>query len=149
MKNLWKIAATFLGLGFSPVAPGTITSFAVVVLYKFALSRISIPLYLAVIVFLFFIGVFVSTRYSSILGKKDPRKIVIDEVCGQMVVLIGLPGTWGPLIIGFFLFRFFDIVKPYPIRKIEKLPTGLGIMMDDLAASVYAVLILHVYLLLK
>jgi len=99
--------------------------------------------------FIFFAGVFVSSKYSSELGKKDPRKIVIDEACGQLLVLFRLPNTWFLLLLGFLLFRLFDITKPYPIRKVENLKKGWGIMTDDIVAAVYTALIVHIYLFFK
>ena len=83
------------------------------------------------------------------LNKKDPRTIVIDEALGQLLVLFRLNPTWFPLLIGFGLFRFFDIIKPFPIKKAEKFPKGWGIMIDDILAAIYAGIILNLYLYLK
>jgi len=149
MKSLCKILATFFGVGYFPLAPGTITSFIIVILYKYYLHSLSWPLYLILLIFCFFIGVIASTKYSSDLREKDPRKIVIDEACGQLFVLFQLPDSWLLLILGFFLFRLFDIIKPYPVNKAEKLTKGWGIMMDDIVAAVYAALILYIYILVR
>ena len=149
MKTGAKILATFFGVGFFPLAPGTLTSLIVVILYKFFLHSISWPLYLLIFLCIFFIGVFASGIYSTELGKTDPRRIVIDEACGQFIVLFQMSTSWFPLLLGFFLFRLFDIIKPYPIRKIEKLKKGWGIMMDDIAAAVYTILIVRIYLLFR
>jgi len=149
MKTAWKILATFFGVGFFPLAPGTLTSFVVVILYKFLLFNLSWPVYLLIFLCLFFIGVFVSTEYSAELGKKDPRKIVIDEACGQLLVLFQMPTSWFLLLLGFFLFRLFDIIKPYPIRKVENLKKGWGIMLDDIMAAIYAIIIVRIYLLFR
>jgi phosphatidylglycerophosphatase A len=149
MKAVHMILATFFGVGFFPLAPGTATSFLVVIFYKFFLHSLPWPLYLLLFVVLFFVGVIVSTEYSSELGKKDPRRIVVDEACGQLIVLFQMPTSSFILLACFFLFRFFDIIKPYPIRKIEKLEKGWGIMMDDIIAAIYTALIIHVYLLIK
>lgn len=149
MKFLTKIISTFFGVGYFPVAPGTLTSFIVVLLYKFYLYKLSWPLYLLLLFFLFFVGVFSSTKYSSELDRKDPRKIVIDEALGQLLLLFRMSEAWFPLISCFLLFRIFDIVKPYPIRKVEALPEGWGIMLDDIVAAVYAGVIINLYLLLK
>jgi phosphatidylglycerophosphatase A len=149
MKIGAKILATFFGVGFFPLAPGTLTSLIVVILYKFFLNTISWPLYLLIFLGLFFIGVFVSTEYSTELGKTDPRKIVIDEACGQLIILFQMTTSWFLLLLCFFLFRLFDIIKPYPIRRVEKLKKGWGIMMDDIAAAVYTILIVRIYLLFR
>lgn len=149
MKSLSKIIAIFFGVGYFPVAPGTLTSLLVVVLYKFYLYKLSWPFYLLLVFILFFVGVSVSTKYSLELKKKDPRKIVIDEAVGQLLVLFRMSEAWFPIISCFLLFRFFDIIKPYPIRKIETLPEGWGIMMDDIIAAVYAGVLFNLYLILK
>jgi len=149
MKTVHKILATFFGIGFFPLAPGTATSFIVVILYKLFLHSLSWPSYILLFIILFFAGVFASTKYSSELGTEDPRRIVVDEACGQLFVLFLMPTSWVILLACFFLFRFFDIIKPYPIRKVEKLKKGWGIMMDDIAAAVYTALIIHIYLFIK
>lgn len=149
MKFLSKIVSTFFGLGFIPFAPGTLTSIAIVLLYKYYLHRLSWPVYALILILLFIIGVYVSTKYSSTLNKKDPRKIVIDEALGQLLVLFRMSNAWFPVLSCFVLFRVFDIAKPFPIKRIEKLPTGWGIMLDDVVAAVYAGVIVNLYLLLK
>jgi len=150
MKLSSKIIATFFGVGYFPIAPGTLTSLIVVLLYKFYLYKLSWPLYLLLLFFLFIIGTFTSTQYSSELNKRDPRKIVIDEAFGQLLVLFRMSEAWFPVLSCFLLFRIFDIIKPYPIRKVETLPEGWGIMMDDFVAAVYAGLLFKpLYLLLK
>jgi len=149
MKTISKVLATFFGVGFFPVAPGTLTSAIVVILYKFFLYDLSWPLYLLIFLFLFFIGVFASSNYASALNKKDPGNITIDEAAGQLFVLFRIPNSWIFLIAGFLLFRLFDIVKPYPIKKFEHLEKGWGIMIDDIIAAIYAAFILNIYLLLK
>lgn len=149
MKLLSRIISTFFGVGYFPVAPGTLTSFAVILAYKYYLFRLSWPLYLAVLSLLFFIGVYTSTQYSSESKKKDPRKIVIDEACGQLLVLFRMSDAWFPLILSFVLFRMFDILKPFPIKKVENFPKGWGIMLDDAVAAIYAGVIVNLYLILK
>ena len=153
MKSLSKIIATFFGVGYFPVAPGTLTSLIVVLLYKFYLHRLSWPFYLLLLFLLFLVGIFTSTKYSLEMNKKDPRRIVIDEAFGQLLVLFQIGESWGtgwlPLLSCFLLFRIFDIIKPFPIKKVETLPEGWGIVMDDLVAAVYAGVIINLYLLLK
>jgi phosphatidylglycerophosphatase A len=79
-----------------------------------------------------------SAAYAAELGQLDPGCIVIDEVCGQLIALAFLPAAWVPVGASFVLFRFFDIIKPWPIRKLEKLPGGWGIMADDVGAGLAA-----------
>lgn len=153
MKSLSKIIATFFGVGYFPVAPGTLTSLIVVLLYKFYLHSLSWPFYLLLLFLLFSVGIFTSTKYSLEIKKHDPRTIVIDEAFGQLLVLFQIGESWGtgwlPLLSCFLLFRIFDIIKPFPIKKVETLPEGWGIVMDDLVAAVYAGVIINLYLFLK
>lgn len=149
MKFLSKAISTFFGLGYFPVAPGTLTSFGVVLAYKYYLYQFSWPLYLLIFFLLFFVGIHTSTKFSVDSNKKDPRKIVIDEVCGQLLVLFRMSEGWFPVLACFILFRIFDILKPYPIKKVETLPVGWGIMMDDIVAAIYAGVIVNLYFLLK
>jgi phosphatidylglycerophosphatase A len=149
MKLLSKVISTFFGLGYFPVAPGTITSLVVILAYKFYLYQLSWPLYLLILFLLFLVGVYTSTKFSVESNKKDPRKIVIDEACGQLLVFFRMSEAWFPVLAGFILFRVFDIVKPYPIKKVEAFPAGWGIMMDDVVAAIYAGVIINLYLLLR
>ena len=149
MNLLKKIISTFFGVGYFPLAPGTLTSLVVVLLYKLYLHTLSWPFYLLLLFFLFILGTITSGQYSSDVNKKDPRNIVIDEALGQSLLLFRMSDAWLPLILSFFLFRFFDIVKPYPIKKIENLPKGWGIMMDDVVAAVYAGVVIHLCFLLR
>jgi phosphatidylglycerophosphatase A len=149
MKFLSKTVATFFGVGYVPPAPGTATSAIIVLLYKLCLYKLSWPLYLLMIFVLFFIGVFTSTKYSSELNDKDPRRITIDEAVGQLLVLFQMGEAWLLLLASFLLFRLFDVIKIYPIKKVEDLPKGWGIMLDDIVAAVYAGIIIHLYLLIQ
>jgi phosphatidylglycerophosphatase A len=101
------------------------------------------------------VGIWAATRSEKLQQKKDPSIVVIDEVAGQMIALLSGPfwvQTWWSIITAFILFRLFDIWKPYPIRRLEALESGLGIMADDLGAGVYALIVnsvlISVYLLL-
>ena len=87
------------------------------------------------------VGTWAASRVESLHGTKDPHKVVIDEVAGQLIALIAIPlqaETWWTIVLAFLLFRFFDIVKPYPARNFENLHGGLGIMADDVVAGIYA-----------
>lgn len=150
IKFFERATATFLGLGFFPLAPGTLTSLAVVLAYKlFDSPAVPLPWFAAAVVVLFFVGSAASTAYSRDLGQRDPGRIVIDEACGQLIALFRVPAGWGPLAVSFFLFRALDILKPFPIRRLERLPRGWGIMADDVAAGILAGLGTHLYLLLR
>ena len=151
--------ATAFGLGYLPKAPGTFGSLAGVALAVFLWSgffpRINLDmngthLVIATRGFAAFatilisaIGVFVASRTASYLGKKDPQIVVIDEVSGQLIAYFGIGAglpNWKYLLLGFILFRVFDIWKPFPARQAESLPGGLGIMADDWIAGIYAAL---------
>jgi phosphatidylglycerophosphatase A len=92
------------------------------------------------------IGIPAATRVARALGKKDPSHVVIDEVAGQMVAFIAVPLNWHCLLAGLILFRTFDITKPFPIRRLERLPEGTGIMLDDIGAGLYALAIMQLLL---
>jgi phosphatidylglycerophosphatase A len=91
-------------------------------------------------------GIPAATRVSRACGLKDPQFVVIDEVAGQLVTLIAVPVTWKSLLVGFILFRGFDIVKPAPVRHLEKLSEGVGIVIDDVGAGLYALVVMQVLL---
>jgi phosphatidylglycerophosphatase A len=148
MKLFSKITATFFGVGYFPVAPGTLTSAIIVLLYKFFLYRLSWPVYLLLFFVLFALGTFVSDVYSRRLKKEDPRTVVIDEAAGQFIALFLLSPQWTLCAASFFLFRFFDILKPFPINRVETFPRGFGIMLDDIAAAIFAGILINLFLLL-
>ncbi len=147
MKRISWIIATFLGIGYFPLAPGSVASFFVALSYRYFLHRIPWHLYLGVFLVIMIVGVISSNIFSNELKSKDPRKIVIDEVAGQYLIFFRLSPSWINILGGFLLFRFFDILKPFPIRKIENFPKGWGIMLDDTMAAIYAGIILNLYLL--
>lgn len=148
MKRFARLTATCMGLGLFPVAPGTLTSAVVVLLYKLLLYRLTWPLYLFLFVFLFLLGVYASHTYAESLKKEDPRSAVIDEAAGQLLALFLIDPSWILCAASFVLFRFFDIVKPFPIKQVEDFPKGFGIMLDDVVAALFAGILLNLYLLL-
>lgn len=136
--------ATVFGVGYSPVAPGTAGTG--VALLLFWLLRPDAQLHLLLAAGIISIGIIVSHYADKAFGTKDSGRIVIDEVAGYAVSVLFLPMTPGYLIAGFLLFRVFDIVKPPPVRQIERaLPGGLGVVMDDVAAGIYANLCLQLW----
>ncbi|MCX6573743.1 MAG: phosphatidylglycerophosphatase A [Candidatus Aminicenantes bacterium] len=147
MKTLAKVLATFFGLGLAPVLPGTVASAATTILFVFLLRGLSGPLYVLLVVVLFFAGVAVSKITADALGRPDPGRVVIDEVCGQLIALAFLPAGGFPAGLAFALFRFFDIIKPWPIRRLERLPGGWGIMADDVGAGLAAAALTRLVLL--
>ena len=149
MKTLSKILSTCFGLGYIPVAPGTATSLVFVLLYKYFLFSIPWPFFLGILAFLYILGAVASTKYASVLKIKDPRRITIDEAVGQLLPLFLLPPSWVNMAIAFILFRFFDILKPFPIRRTESFPNGWGIMTDDIVAGLYTGIIINFYLLMR
>ena len=132
--NWW--VATFLGIGKIPWAPGTWASLAAIPFFYPFLGK---PLQLAeILVGVYFLGVYTSTQMEKEVGEKDPSSAVIDEVLGMGVAMVAIPQQWPFVVMAFVLFRLFDIWKPFPIRRLEKLPGGWGIMTDDLVAGIYA-----------
>ncbi len=145
----WAIG-TFFGTGFGRPGPGTWASVATTLLWgglaRFA-DPASLPIYAtASALGATLIGIPAATRVASALGKKDPSHVVIDEVAGQMVAFIAAPLNWRCLLAGLILFRVFDITKPFPIRRLERLPEGTGIMLDDIGAGIYALLVMQLLL---
>ncbi|MBC7363982.1 MAG: phosphatidylglycerophosphatase A [Candidatus Aminicenantes bacterium] len=144
MIKLAKIISTFFGVGLFPLAPGTVASLVVVFLYRFLFYQISWPIYLLLFLIIFFLGTYTSSVYARALNLKDPGKIVIDEVAGQWLALFFLNPDWKWLGACFILFRFFDIIKPLGIKKLENLPYGWGIMADDVGTGVAVNLLLQI-----
>lgn len=137
MNRLALLIATFGYVGFFPIAPGTAGSFAALALY--ALVRwIDLPaVELAAIVAVFAVGVWAATRSEVLLGGTDPGPIVIDEVLGMLMTLAWLPLSLTGVVVGFLLFRIYDVIKPYPARRCEDAPGGWGVMLDDAMAGIY------------
>jgi len=142
-KGIAKLIATFFYSGLFPVAPGTAGTLAAIPLF-YLISFTPIYLYLAITVLIILVSVWASGVAEEIFGKIDPGQVVADEVCGFLVTMILVPPTISNIFLGFLLFRLFDIAKPYPIRKFERLPGGWGIVMDDVMAGVYSCVTLHI-----
>jgi phosphatidylglycerophosphatase A len=139
MKFVIKFVATGFGTGYSPIAPGTVGSAVGMALYFFFLPFINNVSFLIIIIVTFFLGVYVSTVVENDYKEKDPSIVVIDEIVGVWISFFMLPHT-GILSLGiaFFAFRFFDIVKLFPINKMQDFKGGWGIMNDDVLAGIYA-----------
>jgi phosphatidylglycerophosphatase A len=159
------LAIATCGVGYFPIAPGTMGALVGVALYLAIWGRlyqmleanaarghlnllyIFTPLMAAMMLLIFLLtiaGTWSATRAEKLLQKKDPSVVGIDEVAGQMIALLSGPfwlPTWWSVLTAFILFRLFDIWKPYPIRRFEALESGLGIMADDLVAGIYALVV--------
>jgi phosphatidylglycerophosphatase A len=143
MNRFFLVLATGLGAGYSPVAPGTLGTLVAIPVYYF-LSENPSPLYEITLIGFFFLSVWISENAETFFGKKDDPRIVIDEVMGFLITMLWVPKTTGFIMIGFFLFRFFDILKPFPIRQWERrLKGGFGVVLDDVMAGIYANIILY------
>ena len=149
MKRLALLLATFGYVGHFPIAPGTAGSAAALVLYAALRYLGSPPLVdLGVIALLFAVGCWAGTVAERQYGRTDPGEVVLDEVIGMLMTLWLVPVTWKGVLLGFLLFRAFDIVKPFPARQCERLHGGLGIMADDAVAGIYGNLALRLILLI-
>jgi phosphatidylglycerophosphatase A len=144
------LIATFFGVGRLKPGPGTWGSAATVLLWAaiaFSLPQSwRSPVAIALTLLVVLIGIPAATEVSRAAQRKDPQFVVIDEVAGQLLTLIGVPLSWKTLLAGFILFRAFDIIKPPPIRQLERLPEGTGIVLDDVAAGFFACFVMHLLL---
>jgi phosphatidylglycerophosphatase A len=168
-KDYLALAIATCGVGYLPLAPGTwgsLVGIGLYVLVRGILMKVFfdvaaqhnfnlLHIYYGVIAFELVVvfaialaGTWAASRTEKLSGRKDPGKVVIDEVVGQFIALIPVPfvlgAAWWTAILAFILFRFFDIVKPYPARRLESLESGLGIMADDIVAGAYAAMLVAV-----
>jgi phosphatidylglycerophosphatase A len=143
-KSVVLFAATGFGSGFVPVMPGTAGTAAGVVLF-FILSPLSLSLYLLTTIAFIFISIWIAHQAALCLQVKDPAQIVIDEIAGYLVTMVSFPFTWQYAAAGFVLFRVFDIIKPFPARWFDRnVAGGYGIVLDDVAAGIYANIVLQI-----
>jgi len=142
------VLSTWFGSGCLPIAPGTFGTLAAVPLIL-VLNNFGIWYSAFTLLIVIGIAVWSAGLTEDLLEKKDPSEIVIDEVAGFLLATALLPFSWLSLGLVFFLFRFFDILKPYPIKHLEKLRAGIGIVMDDILAGLYACAGTWVILLLR
>ena len=138
---------TWFGCGYFPWGPGTVGSLAGLLIAVVVDSYLggTRQFLLGISFILFMPAVWAATKTAEILGKKDPGLVVVDEVLGQWVTLLGVTRfTPASFVMAFLLFRLFDIWKPWPVRRLEQLPGGYGIVADDIAAGMYGALILYI-----
>jgi phosphatidylglycerophosphatase A len=144
------LVATFFGVGRLRPGPGTWGSLAAALLWWLLASHLPpsgrLPVLVLLIVITVAAGIPAATLEARGCGRKDPSHVVIDEVAGQLVTFLACPILWQALLAGFILFRVFDIVKPPPVRSLERLPEGTGIVVDDLGAGLYALIGLQILL---
>ena len=147
MNRVAVALATWFGCGYFPWGPGTAGSLAAILIAAalhawLGAGRIT----LAVLVLVLLLpGIWASTHTARILNTEDPGMVVVDEVLGQWLTLLGATAlNWKTFLAAFALFRLFDIWKPWPIRRFESFPEGTGIVADDLAAGIYGAVVLSV-----
>lgn len=138
MSRLAVVIATVGYVGFVPFAPGTFGT-AIGLLFFVAMRSVVPPAAdLAAVLAAFVVGTWAAGEAERHFGRTDPGPVVIDEVLGILITLCWLPVSWGIAVTGFLLFRLFDVIKPYPARRLESAPGGFGIMLDDAMAGLYA-----------
>lgn len=141
------VLSTWFGTGLLPIAPGTFGTLATVplilVLDNLGTIYKVLSLMIAIVV-----AIWASGRHQELLRQSDPREIVIDEVAGFLLTMLFLPRSWLAIGLGFIFFRLFDILKPYPIRQTERIKGGLGVVIDDLVAGLYAYAVVRIILLI-
>ncbi len=136
----WVISLWF-GCGLVPKAPGTAGTVGALPLYLLV-RPYGLGAQAATAFAMTAVGVLASSRVARISGQKDPQFVCVDEVAGVLIAWLAAPASWTGIVVGFALFRVFDTWKPFPARALERLPGGLGIVMDDVAAGVWAAAVL-------
>jgi len=150
-QSVWENPIHFLAFGFgfglAPVAPGTFGTLVAIPIY-YLLMGLPVWAYIAIVVALFLFGIFLCETTSNNLKVHDHSGIVWDEIVGYLITMIAAPQGWQWAIIGFILFRFFDILKPWPIKTIDtKIKGGFGIMFDDVVAGIFGLIIIQAIVL--
>ena len=144
MKRIVIFLATGCYTGYSPFIPGTTGTLAAIPIYFF-LSRLSPFYYMAILLGFIYIAIWASDRAEVVLQSRDCRHIVIDEMVGFIAAMFLVPPTLRNILLGFFLFRALDIIKPFPIRVLEeRVRGGYGVVLDDIIAGIYTNLIIYV-----
>jgi phosphatidylglycerophosphatase A len=142
-RAAWVIA-TWFGCGLVPKGPGTAGALGAIPLYALVVRGGQVGVGVAAF-FVTIVGIWAASVVARELNQKDPQRVVVDEVAGMLVTLMPLPSlSWRGVAVGFVLFRFFDIVKPWPVRLFEKLPSGWGIVLDDIVAGILGAVVLVV-----
>jgi len=143
IKVINKAIYSWFYLGFIPIAPGTMGTIGAIPLVIF-LSGLGLYWYLLITIILLPIGCYLSKIAAKDLNNSDPKQVVVDEVAGFLITMIEVPISWKSILLGFVLFRTLDIFKPYPISFCDqKIKGGVGIMLDDVLAGIFACFLLH------
>ena len=145
-KNLAVFMATTCYSGFFPIAPGTVGALIAVVVLWFV-PALSWPVMSLLALLVFLSGIWAADVVEKAWKREDPGQVNWDEVAGMMVSLIAMPKHWIVFVAAFILFRIFDVIKPWPVNRLERLHGGLGIMADDIMAGIYSNLVLQIILL--
>jgi len=146
LTNPIHFLAFGFGSGLSPKAPGTMGTIVAIPIF-ILFSYLTLTNYFILLILLIFFSFYVAGKSAQLLGVHDHGGIVIDEICGYLVTMMLAPVTWQAIIAGFILFRIFDIFKPWPIKLLDqRIPGGVGIVVDDLMAGIYALLSLQLIL---
>lgn len=144
LRPFLKKLAVFFGAGYSPKAPGTVGTLATIPLY-WLLMQPGPLFYMSFVVFLLPLAILAAEVYEQEMQRHDSSEIVIDEVLGFLITMTWLPLTWQAVTLGFFIFRFLDILKPFPIGYLDKkVQGGLGVIVDDVAAGIIANILLQI-----
>ena len=153
-KSIWTNPVHFLafglGSGVAPYAPGTFGTLAAIPIYMVLVEFLSLPVYGLVVAAMFGFGVWLCERTEKDIGVHDHSGIVWDEFVGYLVTMFAIPVGWTWVVAGFFLFRLFDVWKPFPVRQLERrYQNGFGNMADDLLAGIYANIVLQLLVLVE
>ena len=143
LAHPWHFLSFGFGSGYSPWAPGTAGTIAAIPIFYFMAS---LPLwsYLLLVFAMMMLGFYICGYTTRALGKHDHSAIVWDEIVGYLITMLAMPNSWQWMLVGFFVFRIFDVVKPWPINVIDRrINGGLGIMLDDVLAGVYGVVVMQ------
>ena len=150
MNRIYLTISTFFGVGRIPIAPGTWASLVTAVCLFLLHPAIDSPITgITALILIIVTGIPAAAYAEKYFAKQDPHECVIDEVAGQMLSLILLPYSFVTYLAAFLVFRFLDILKPFPIRQTEKIGGGLGIMMDDLVAGLFTAGLIHLVNIIK
>ena len=149
MKNFTKYFATLFGIGFIPLAPGTFGSLLAILIWYVFIDLFSIFYFIALFLFVLSVSFYLTDIYLDNYKKKDPSEVIVDEFLGQSIPLLFIVNfNIYEVLIAFVTFRFFDIYKIYPINKIEDLKGSYGVILDDIVAGIYSLIILMLYKIL-
>lgn len=146
MAIFGRVFGTFFGVGFIPIVPATWTSLVVAGIYYFVPAFGEIPVQVGFFLLTLVLGIPACSALEKQYGE-DPKQATVDEACGMAVAMLGVAPTLANCAVAFFLFRFFDVVKPPPARRLEQLHGGAGVMLDDVAAGVYTRVAMLIFIL--